>query len=76
MMPVNAKSRTKTEAVKITPEQRIVLAYLSEETGKSRSNLIYEALTEKYDFEKLFPIARSFFESSVRLIKQTPEQPQ
>lgn len=68
---MNVTSRTKTVAIKVSPEQRMVLAFLSEETKTSQSTLIYDALLAHYDFAALLPLARSFFASSVRLIEQT-----
>ena len=71
---MGAKDRTKTIAVKVTPEQSMVLAFLKETEKRSVSQLVYDAIIEKYNFDELFPVARSFFDSSVRLIEQTPNQ--
>jgi hypothetical protein len=64
------RARTEKVTARITPEEDLVLDYLEATKKKSRSLLTSEALAEKYDFDRLYPIAQSFFAQSEQLINQ------
>lgn len=67
------ESRSAKVTARITPTMEIVLNYLEEKTGKSRSQLLFEALQNTYDFDALAAEAISFIEANNRFLNQSSE---